>query len=198
MRRQRGFTLIELLVAMGIAALIAVLAYQAVDQVVRLKAQAAVRAEALLAQQRMLWKMERDVLQMAPQVVRGPYGDPQPAMVLDDQGWRFSRVQRHLSPQGARGIVRVGYRLEGGTLVRELWPVLNPAQDVQPHRQRLLSGVRRFEVWLWASAGAAPQRDWPFLDEAGVPRMTALPVAVRVRLELEDGTVLTRWWTGTS
>lgn len=198
MKRQAGFTLIELLVAMGIAALIAVLAYQAVEQVVQLKAQAEVSAQALRAQQRALWKMEQDVLQMAPQGIRGPYGDPQPAMVLDAQGWRFSRVQRGLSPQGVRGIVRVGYRLQGDTLVREIWPVLNPDQDGQPHVQHLLAGVQRFEVWLWPSAEAAPQRDWPPLDEEGVPRMTALPVAVRVRLQLKNGVVLERWWVGVS
>ena len=196
MSHQRGFTLIELLVAMGIAALIAVLAYQAVDQVVRLKTQAEGRAETLRAQQRALWKMERDVLQMAPQVVRGPYGDPQPAMMLDESGWRFSRLQRTPSPQGMGGIIRVSYRLQGDTLVRAVWPVLNPAQDVQPHVQKLLSGVARFGVWLWSSSHAASQQAWPPLDETGAPRLSALPVAVRVRLELKDGTVLERWWMG--
>ena len=194
MKHQAGFTLIELLVAMGIAVLLAVLAYEAVDQVVTLRQQGMERQAQLRQLERLMWKLEQDVLQMAPRPVRGPYGGQQPAMVLDEQGWRWSRIALGPQPTGGGGVVRIGWQLVGDRLVRQVWPVLDQAPDTRPREQVMLRHVRRFEVALWPSQSAQPVSIWP--PQPVAEHLRQLPQLMRVRIELDSGLALERWWMG--
>lgn len=198
--KQRGFTLIELLIALAISAVIAVMAYQAITQVVSLQTRTEIHAEKFEALQRALWWMEQDVVQMAPRSARDGLGDFMPAFSYrQDLGLELTRIAQMPTPFGQKGLMRVGYVLEGDVLYRLVWPVVDRAPDTVPQRLALLQNVERFEVRL---LNAAKQfvTVWP--EEGGSVETTqagvalTLPQLVEVHLKLENQAEFTRLFMG--
>ncbi len=181
--RQQGFTLIELLIAMTVAAVIAALSYQAVDQVVTTKQSSEENIERFQQVQRAIWWLEQDLTQLAPRAIKDGYGELLPAyQYTTGFGVEFTRIAVYPSPYGISGLVRVGYQLEGDVLYRVIWPVVDRAPDTQPIRLPVLDKVSFFEIRqlnnqnLW-------QLVWPDEQEQ---QITDLPVLTEVRIELED------------
>jgi len=194
-KNQSGFTLLELLVASAIAALLAVMSYEAIDQAVRLKTRADEQAQRQRAIERALWKLSVDLYQLAPRPVRDEYGQLRPALQWDGRTLRFTRLATGAQPSPETGVQRVMYQLEAGALVRVRWDCPDRTTDTPAQRLVLLQGVRDWSVQL-VDERRAFQLDWPPLTPQGRLALTALPRAVRVRLTLADGTVLTRWISG--
>ena len=191
---QQGFTLIELMVATAISAVIALLAYQSVDGVVRLKTQLAEKQQRLSELQRAFWQMEMDFTQMAPRPVAEGMGQAQPAAVLQGgQVVACTRIAAMPSPHQAGGLLRVRYALEGDKLYRWVWPVLDRSPDSQPSKILLLTGVKQFAVWF-LNAKRQPQTVWPPISAK--KDFTALPKVVEVRLRLANGDQVERFFAG--
>ena len=119
--RARGFTLLELLVAVGVLAVVALLAWRGLDALIvardRLQPMAG-ETRALLA---LFGQLERDLAQVAqPSLVRPPLS---PVIVEDDgQGSAVLRVLRLAAPDDPAQPLRaqwIVYRVVGGVLVRE-------------------------------------------------------------------------------
>ena len=108
---QRGFTLIELLVAIAILALVAVLAWRGLDQIVRgrdaiMESMADERVLALLFDQ-----VASDLRQAAT--------DDEAAAAAISFGPRLLQIVRRAAPPGsAPGLQVVRYRLAGGRITR--------------------------------------------------------------------------------
>ena len=194
MMKQRGVTLIELLLAMGVSALLAVLAWQAVDQVVTLKTSADAHQRQQAALSRFFYRLEQDWLQVAPRSVIDAVGNPEAAVFYENGQLRFSRLSLGLTPEGTRGVMRVGYWVEEGVLVRAIWPVLDAAPDTRPHKQPLLRQVRQLNIRLYDGQKRA-YGQWPAVVDTP-EALTQLPVALEVTLVLEDGQRWTRWLMG--
>ncbi len=192
---QQGFTLLELLIASAIAALLAVMSYVAVDQVIHLKEDVDARTRQETAIQRALWKLSTDLYQMAPRPVRDEYGQWRPALQWDGLALRFTRLVTGPVPEGASGVMRVVYRLEDGQLVRRSWSHADRLPDTPAQRLILLKGVRDWTVQL-VDRNRMPQLDWPPLTPQGMLDLTALPRAVAIKLTLTDGREITRWVSG--
>ncbi|MGC9386535.1 MAG: type II secretion system minor pseudopilin GspJ [Hydrogenovibrio sp.] len=180
--KQAGFTLIELLIAVAIAAVISALAYQAIDQGVRIKTQAEASADRFEALQRTLWWMQQDFTQMAPRTVQDELGSPLPAFQLSyDYGVEMTRAAVYPSPYGVSGLVRIGYALDGDVLNRLVWPVLDRSPDTEVMRLPVLSKVTAFQVRV-LNAQNEWQEIWPNPQQS----LTALPQLTEVVLTLED------------
>lgn len=191
-----GFTLLEVLVAMAIFALTSWLAYGGLRAVLlgremllpRLSEQAAlVRAVTLLS---------NDLSNLAPRGIRDPLGTPvaalrtaagpaEPLVALTRQD--AARALLEVAP----ALYRVDYRLAQDSLVREIWPVLDPLQSTTPSRQIVLRGLRGLSVRFNAGrTGAQWVNYWPPATTG--PGLEQLPRGVEFTLQFNDGTTLRR------
>jgi type II secretion system protein J len=87
------------------------------------------------------------------------------------------------------GLQRVGYFLDGTTLRRDTWTVLDATQSNEPVKRELLKKVKRFELRFMDRS-----RQWVTLwpSPAAAPGGADLPMVVEVTLELDDWGVITR------
>lgn len=182
-RQQGGFTLIELLIAMTVSAVIAVLAYQAVNQVVVVKAQTDSSVSRFEQIQRAVWWLEQDFTQLAPRSVTDENGAKLSAYQFDPYyGAQMTRIAEYPSPYGISGLVRVGYVLEDDTLYRVIWQVLDRAPDTQPEKLPVLERVKRFEV-RQLDKNNQWKTSWPS-DPTKVS--IELPRMIDILIELDD------------
>ena len=197
--KQKGFTLIELLVALSISAVIAVMAYQAIDSVVKAKTQVQSHSQRMESVQRTVWWLEQDLIQAAPRAINGGYGTLLPAFQYRaDLGLELTRIADFPTPISSGGLLRVAYQLEDGILYRLVWPVIDRAPDSQPTKLAILTDVKGFEIRLLQQDNQWTN-NWPVVsvqNQAGQASQTALPKVTEVTLELEDLGKVTRLFMG--
>ncbi len=187
MDRQQGFTLVEVLVALAVVAVVALLAHQMLKLVITGEERLAPRRRQLAALQIAMATIQRDLAQIADRPVRDGFGRPRPALVLGGAAvLEFTRAGRP-NPMDRRqaDLVRIGYRLRGRTLVREVWPVLDRVQSSAPIPVPLLDEVTdatarvRTDDGAWHAAVPDRRR------EAGTTDQPPRPVAIEVTLTID-------------
>ena len=189
---QAGFTLIELLIALSVSAVIAVLSYQAINSMVNVKSSVNSHAQESEQLQRIMWRMQQDLTQLAPRAVLDQLGSVIPAFQYrEDTGLEFTRIAQFPTADATAGLLRVGYVLENETLYRLTWNVLDRAQDTEPKRVKLFDDVRRFEVAMLDSSNKW-QTNWPMVPEF----KTALPKVTQITIESEQFGTINRWFMG--
>ena len=205
-----GFTLIELLVALFIAALMFAMGYGAINQALQNRGSIRAHQQNLVELETAMSAMEQDFFQLAPRPVRDPVGDlyqpclqggpasgtsatsatsdtsdtSAPLVVLTRSGWS--------NPTGVprAELERVAYVLDGGTLVREHWNVLDATLSSTPIKRNLLKHLRSVtfrymsvnnHAWIdtWPPAGVSTQQ----VDDSYY-RMR--PLAVQVTLDTKE------------
>ncbi|WP_040727431.1 type II secretion system minor pseudopilin GspJ [Thiomicrorhabdus sp. Kp2] len=194
LKQQQGFTLIELLVALGVSAVIAVLAYQSIDSMVNVKANVEEHASQTEILQRAVWWMEQDFIQLTPRPIQDELGSDLPAFQYRaDTGIELSRIAQFPTPNSNGGLQRVGYVLDNSVLYRLTWPVMDRAPDTKPKKVVLLEDVSKLDVELlnasdkWVDSWPAPTQT---LDE--------LPKATRIVIEHKTLGTLSRLYMGVS
>jgi len=202
MRAPRGFTLIEVLIAMAITAFIAAAAYAGISNVLIGAEQLRVNGDRSRDIGRALFLLGRDLRQFVDRPVRDEFGNWQPSLAggpLAVFPLSLTRAGWHNSLQLPRSnLQRVHYYLEEGSLWRAYDTRLDRAVDVSVQRARLLDGVTDFELrFLDNIEVLSVDRDlvvdtqnWARnrVSETGaaLAALPVPPVAVEVRLELED------------
>ncbi len=190
--RQSGFTLIELLVALGVSAVIAVLAYQTINSMVDVKTSVDEHSLKTEKLQRSIWRMQQDLVQLAPRPVQDELGSELPAFQYrEDTGLEFTRIAQFPTADASGGLIRVGYQLLNGDLYRLTWPVLDRAQDTQVNRVKLFENVTRFEIALLDDSHSW-QSSWPLPNQSSA----ALPKLTRVTIDSEEYGTITRLFMG--
>lgn len=195
MRRARGFTLLELLVASAIFAVVAALAFGgwiAVMQQYDATHTAQVRLQEV---RRAVMLLERDLFQVENRQIREAFqGDFLPALrggVNDLLPIEFTRGGWRNPARVARSsLQRVAWQWEDGKLYRLHWLVLDQAQDSEPARLEVLSGVEEFAL-RFLDANGSWHEQWPPLDSlqsvGDAPAAEqALPIAIEFIIELDD------------
>ena len=194
--RMHGFTLLELLVALAIFAVLSVLAYGGLRNVLDTRAHVAVEAGRLTALQTAFSLMERDIEQTFARSVRDNYGDARPALMGGSAGSATSLLEltragyRNPAARARSQLQRVAYQLQEGRLLRLTWQVLDRAPNSEPQQSELLTDVTAAEV-LFYDQNLTPQRVWPLPDTGSVAPQT-LPRAVEVSVEITGWGRVTR------
>jgi general secretion pathway protein J len=187
-----GFTLVEALIALGILAIVAVLAYRGMDALASGELQLARESNRWTTLDAFFTRIEADVRTAVPRGVRHSAGE-EPAFAGDvdaagNARFTFSRAGAEFTADPGGAGQRIGYALDGDTLGIAYWPALDNVAAATPARYPLLAGVTQFRVGYWTRGGRWIAQ-WPVLGEPDVPR------ALRIDLAFADGTLVQRWIT---
>ncbi len=184
MTRQRGFTLLELLIAISIFAMIGMGSYQVLATVLRAQAVTDSASESLIRMQRTYLRLGQDFRQIIDRPVRDTYGDTLPAFHMPDRGYdlEFTRSGWRNPLQRQRSeLQRVAFELDGTTLLRHYWSVLDRAQDTEPRTQVVLEDVDSFTLRLLDAEGNW-HKQWPPRSNSSEAEGTPLPAALELRI----------------
>ena len=194
--KARGFTLVEVLVAMMIMAILAVMAWQGVDGIVRARTVSQARLEQTLRLNTVLGQLEQDV--QAIQDTRAV--DP---LTFDGATLRITRraetgvqvVTWSLKPKpdatGNRWLRWAGPPARTSNELQELWMRTFQFQGVEPGQLDTLAGITQWQVYCyrgnsWSNCQSTGNIAAPVTPAASgvvVPVRQALPSGLRVVLE---------------
>lgn len=192
-----GFTLVELLVALAIFAILSVLAYGGYNAGVLSHEKARTSMERLESLQTTMRLLTQDFEQMSPRPVRDVLGDGRlPALSADKrEEYLFSLTRAGwTNPAGLPRptLQRVSYLLDpDGKLIRQYFNVLDATLANEPVRRELIDKVESVTV-RYLDSQKQWQDQWPPLNAPPVTVARSRPVAVEIRLELEDFGEITR------
>lgn len=189
---RRGFTLIEILVAVVVLSILALAAYGGLDALISTREQTKAQSERFHHLELAMVILDRDLDQAISRSIRQISGARSPAMrggqnsvpllAFTRAGWP-NPLQKPRS-----GLIRIDYRLSGGKLIRNYWPVLDRVVDSPPARQVLLTGVTGIKLRFLDGFGHW-HRYWPPLNAEPGQYLRRDPVAIEITLETR------RWGT---
>ncbi|MHB8744457.1 MAG: type II secretion system minor pseudopilin GspJ [Sulfuricaulis sp.] len=196
MKSNRGFTLLEVMVAIGIFAIVSVMAYSSLTRILTDRER--------LESEHVFWsalsltfsRLEDDLSQARPRTVRDLSGAFIPAFLgLPTEmqttavpTLEFTRGGVFTFDSGPRSdLQRVGYQLVDGTLERVVWPVLDQAPQTLPQAVPLLKNVEQFSVRFFSPSTGAWVDQWP---APGINDTS--PSGVEVKLTLKGRGEFTR------
>lgn len=188
---QQGFTLIEVLIAMAIFAILSVMAYGGLEQVIKNRSQTEEALQRLRQIQLTMIKMQRDFEQLVVREGHDELGGVLPALSTGEgtdllvqftrNGWRNpARLTRsHLQ--------RVAYKLDDDKLIRISWPYVDRAQDTQAIEHELLVNVEDISIRIMNDKQEW-KTSWPSLINSTPSNNSAPPRAraIEITLKLHD------------
>ena len=194
----RGFTLVEVLVAMMIMAILAIMAWQGVDGIVRARAASEARLEQTLRLNTVIAQWEQDLALLQDTSVA-------PALTFDGASVRLTRraeggvqlVVWSLRPgadaaQAGAGLLRwAGPAVTGSGELQEGWLRSQQFQGVEPGQLRTLAGVSQWQLYCfrgnaWSNCQSSGDLASPAPGASAAPRQ-ALPSGVRLVLGFAEG-----------
>ena len=184
---QRGMTLIEVLVAMAIFAIMAALAYGALNRTIDSAEILGDRMARLQAVQRTVRQLEQDFMQLAPRPVRQEFGEEQvPALATGIVGIGVELTRGGWSnpaalPRGTQQ--RVMYFVEDNVLVRAHWNVLDRTGSNLPIEVEMLDEVDSVDLRFMLDDGEWTD-EWPPNRQAGTGGLRQRPRAVEIVINL--------------
>jgi len=191
-----GFTLLELIVALAIFAVLATMAYAALNAVLTARKQVAAKSAQLSALQAALMIMERDVEQAVPRGIRDEFGDPQPALQGGGAGVTMLSLTRDgwSNPLGlARShLQRVAYQFNDKQLIRQSWSILDRAPNTEAYSEVLLSNVTTMDLRFLGQDGQWSGYWPPQTPGSQSGAIVPPPRAVEINLDLAEGGRITR------
>jgi general secretion pathway protein J len=185
-RPHRGFTLVEVMVALVVMAVLAAMAWQGVDAMMRTREITQTNIERSLRMSNVLGQWEQDLAA----VVDSPRG-VLPALAFDGQSLRLLR-------RNGEGLQIVVWSLREGALLRWASQVTTRASQLQEYwlqslqllgneaaQLRTLDGLNSIQVYFYRNNGWSNAQSTG--DVAFVPGIPASGVAARTTERLPDG-----------
>ncbi|NKC12984.1 MAG: type II secretion system protein GspJ [Gammaproteobacteria bacterium] len=173
----RGFTLLELTVAVALLGLVAILAHGGLVQTLRTFEHSAQSIERVMAWQRGLAIMGRDIEASVPRTIIDINGARAPAFVAGPAFFEFTRDGSFTPPGVLRSTLeRVRYHYLEGALYRSHWHVLDRTSTTQVARERrVLDGLTDLTIRYLHEDGRWLTH-WPRIHNA-LPRAIELQFA---------------------
>lgn len=191
MRGAGGFTLLELLVAITIFAVLAVLSFGSVRNMLSFDdgLQSATRRYQALRYAVVI--LEQDLGAVAPRSVRDALGASEPALRAGLKGelLTFTRRVPDISHfDGGPALRRIRYRVQDGSLYRDVWDGLDRTPDTGLRTQRLLRDVKALKLRFFDGGGWL--EFWPRDENAASQEQ--LPQGVEFSIEFNNALSLRR------
>lgn len=193
-RRHSGFTLVELVVATAIFFIMSAMLYVMLNGVRQQLVFSEEAGDALRELHYAMRRMALDISQLQPRPIRDEVGSGwqnaisagsgNNSIEFSIGGWRNPM----LLPRGS--IQRVAYVVDGDTLARLHWPVLDRTLATEPLRTDLLAGISNLQVRFLDRNGEWSEQWPPLGNEQDGARLR--PRAVEVYLEHEQWGEITR------
>ncbi len=194
---RRGFTLMEMLVALGMFAIIGIMASQLLRQTIDVSDSLLLRGDRLVEIQRAMSLMSRDFHQIVGRSVRDEFGDSVGYVNLDTFGV-FSATRTgwsNLLNRPRSTLQRVEYFYNTGNLIRRYWPVLDRTEMSQPIDQELLLDVEDIEFAIIDNSGNE-HLVWP-PEEGAVDQTTgdaSRPIGIQLTMTIDPIGDVRRIW----
>ncbi len=161
--KSEGFSLLEMLVAISIFSVISLSVFLTMDQYFSTTEILSQREEQFATMNRFFQMIERDVQYAVNRKVRNPYGESQATIVVgpvdDNELLSFTSSFPDYSHEGLSRLVRVSWSFHDGDIVRSYWQVLDQAQDTEPIRHKILTGVKDVQLVIKPDLEAAKEVD---------------------------------------
>jgi general secretion pathway protein J len=184
--KQQGFTLLELLIASIIFAIMALMAYGGLDNVIR-NSQSSQQALSRLQQiQHCISVLNRDFSQIIKRNIRDEYGNKQAYLSTAsdlDKLVEFTRGGR-VNPANLlrSSLMRIAYQLEEEQLIRLQWAQLDRAPGLEPKQSVLINDVEEVTLRFLDKDGEWHEQ-WPSISSgAGANEL----IAIEIILQLKD------------
>lgn len=189
---QGGFTLLELLISSIIFAIMAVMAYGGLSNVLdnsKSSQQALLRLQQV---QQSVSVLNRDFSQIIPRGIRDEYGNKQPYLTTAnnlDNLVEFTRGGR-VNPANLlrSSLLRVAYRFDDEKLVRLQWPQLDRAQGIEAKQSTLIDDIEKVTIRFLDENGEW-QEQWPPLNAVAdsAQGLTNIKLtAIEIVMQLKD------------
>ena len=199
--KQSGFTLLELLVAMSIFAIMSVMIFGGLSEVINVRSATDKYTSRLTALQIAFMHFSRDARQLSNRSIRGEYGDKLAALQSSDIGQYKIELTSAGYPNPAQlnrsELQRIAYGVEDNKLFRYRWNVLDRAEDSKPNKTLMLNDVSNMSVRFLDKGNSSGNNDdgnwvtaWPPQIDGIVS--DTLPKVIEVTYELEDWGRFTR------
>lgn len=189
--KQKGFTLLELMIASIIFAIMAMMAYGGLDNVLDNSESSQLALQRLRQVQQTVSVLNRDLSQIMPRTIRDEYGNTQPYLSAGnniDSLIEFTRGGR-VNPASLlrSSLLRVAYRFDDEKLVRLQWQQLDRAQGIEPKQTTLIDNIENVTLRFLDEEGEWREQ-WPPLNAAAgeTPTTANRPAAIEVVLQLKD------------
>ena len=194
--KQQGFTLLELMISSIIFAIMAIMAYGGLDNVIDNSEASQQALNRLKQTQHTVPILNRDLNQLVQRDIRDGFGTTQPYLMAGtdvDNLVEFTRSGRVNPGRLIRSsLQRVAYRFDEDKLVRLQWPQLDRTQEMEAKQSVLIDEVEQVTI-RFLDQNNEWQEQWPPLNAqtvaatAGGTTGTATgPVAIEFILQLKD------------
>ena len=159
--KSRGFTLLEILVAIAIFSIMAVFAYSTLQQVLSTNQHLQKQADELAQLQFLFGRFLEDVAQLTQRSIRDEFGATEPALMGSSQILKLTRSGWENPLESKRSnLQRVEWILEGKTLYRQYWTVLDRTRFNQPIKTALLKEIEMLE-FRYLDSNNVWQKEFP-------------------------------------
>lgn len=191
-KNQSGFTLLELLIASIIFAIMALMAYGGLDNVIKNSSSSKQALKRLQQIQQSVAVMDRDFSQILQRSIRDEYGNKQPYLKASETGDYLIELTRggRVNPANLlrSSLLRVAYRYDDNKLHRIQWPQLDRAQGIEPRETSIIDNVSDV-TFRFLDAKGEWQDQWPPLNASDTDDQQPnanQPAALEVVMTLED------------
>lgn len=188
--KQQGFTLLELLIASTIFAIMAVMAYGGLSNVIDNSGASEQTLKRLQQIQQGVSVISRDLSQIIPRDIRDEYGSRQPYLNAGnniDYLVEFTRGGR-VNPANLlrSSLLRAAYQLEDEKLIRLQWPQLDSAPGAESKKTVLIDNVEIVTLHF-LDQNAESHDQWPPLNASTQTNSTPVALsAIEIIIQLKD------------
>ena len=199
--KQSGFTLLELMVAISIFAIMSIMIFGGLSEVINVRTSTDKYTSRLTALQIAFMHFSRDARQLSNRSIRGEYGDKLSALQSNDIGQYKIELTSGGYPNPAQlnrsELQRIAYGVEDNKLYRYRWNVLDRAEDSKPNKTIILNDVSNMSVRFLDNGNGSGNNDEGNWVTAWPPQIDGvasneLPKVIEVTYELEDWGRFTR------